>query len=77
MKQHPQNGWFCASEFMRAAAAVHRGATQMHTHWLGRHACKYLSLHVDQRTGDFIIRDSEGNIVENDVLFDMFPELRS
>lgn len=77
MKQHPQNGWFHASEFLRAAIAIHQASTIEHHHWLiiGSR-CKYLSLHVDQRTGDFIIRDSEGNIVDNDVLYEMFPELK-
>lgn len=76
MKQHKQNGWFHSSEFMRAASVMHKAATTEHTRWLGQCGCKYMSLHVDQRTGDFIIRDSEGNIVDNDVLYEMFPELQ-
>ena len=76
MKQHKQNGWFHSSEFMRAAGVMHNVATTEHTRWLGMAGYKYMSLHVDQRTGDFIIRDSEGNIVDNDVLYEMFPELQ-
>lgn len=76
MKQHHQNGWFHSSEFMRAAEVMHKVATSEHTRWLGRRASKYLQLHVDQRTGDFIIRDFENNIVDNDVLHEMFPELK-
>jgi hypothetical protein len=37
---------------------------------------KYVQIRLDQRTGDFIIRDSENNIVDNDVLYEMFPELK-
>lgn len=76
MKQHPQNGWFHSSEFMRASQALWKAATTEHTRWLQFPFMKYVQIRLDQRTGDFIIRDSEGNIVENDVLYAMFPELK-
>lgn len=76
MKQHATNGWFHASEFMRAATVIHEYATKTHTHWLGRGKCKYISIYVDQRTGDFILRDREGSIIDPDDLYEMFPELK-
>ena len=77
MKQHKTNGWFPASEFMRTAAAIHQAATIEHQHWMiiGIR-CKYLSIYVDQRTGDFIVRDAQGNVVEPDDLYLLFPELK-
>ena len=76
MRQHPRNGWVHSSEFLRAATTIHKYATTVHTHWLGVPGCKYLSLRVDQRTGDFIVRDSEDHIVEAETLYATFPELR-
>ena len=61
---------------MRAAHVIHGAATEEHTRWIGRIDCKYLQLRIDQRTGDFSIRDAEDNIVDNDTLYEMFPELK-
>lgn len=75
MKQHSTNGWFASSEFIRAATAVHTAAVNEHIRWLGNVGVKYLQFRIDQRTGDFIVLDAHGNVVPNDVLYGMFPEL--
>ena len=76
MRQHTQNGWFHASEFMRAAEVIHKTATEEHTRWLGFFGCKYLQLRVDQRTGDFIFQNEDGKHMESDAIYLMFPELK-
>jgi hypothetical protein len=76
MKQHERNGWFHSSEFIRAASAIHKVATEEHTRWLNLPSCKYLLLRVDQRTGDFIILNQRSEILEAEVIYTMFPELR-
>lgn len=75
MKSYPQNGWFHSAEFLRAAQAVHaaRGSLNyMHTRLLN---CKYVQLYVDQRTGSFIFRDGEGNMLTHAEVYLLFPSL--
>ena len=71
MKQHERNGWFYASEFMRAATVIHKTSTEEHTRWLSFFGCKYLNLRVDQRTGDFIIQNQSGVCLESQAIFDV------
>ena len=76
MKRYPTNGWFPASEFVRVCRAISQAATQDHSRWLGHLDCKYISVYVDMRTGDFILRNREGHIIEDDELYAIFPELK-
>ena len=76
MKQHTQNGWFHASEFMRACATIHTAATTEHIRWLGHMNTKYIQLYVDQRTGDFILRDKDGAMLSAEEVYHLFPELK-
>lgn len=76
LTQHDSNGWIPAKHFMKVAIAMHTAATTDHTRWLGRMYCKYLELYVDQRTGDFLIRDSLGHVLPLDVVYEMFPDLK-
>jgi hypothetical protein len=48
-----------------------------HTRWLGEPACKYVQLYIDQRTGDFIIRDMRGSKLTHEQVYAMFPELEA
>lgn len=75
MKKYPTNGWFAASEFIRAATAVHTAAVNEHIRWLGHNGVKYLQFRIDQRTGDFIILDRNGDVLDDALLYGMFPEL--
>jgi hypothetical protein len=59
--------WFDSSEFVRAATEVH---------WLDHPGCKYVSLRVDQRTGDFIFQNSDGNKMTPAQVYAMFPALK-
>ena len=76
MKQHSTNGWFHASEFPRACEVIHRVATQEHTRWLNHPGTKYVQLRIDQRTGDFMILNQIGDIIQSDVVYSIFPELK-
>lgn len=76
MQRFPTNGWFPASQFGRVCKAIHQAATQDHTRYMGHLNCKYVSVYVDLRTGDFILRDREGNIIEDETLYSIFPELK-
>lgn len=67
--------WFHSSEFMKVAAAIHKAATTVHTHWLERSKIKYMSLYIDQRTGDFIVKDRDGEVITQEELLEIFPEL--
>ena len=60
---------------MRAAAVIHKAATTEHMRWLDKPSCKYVQLYVDQRTGDFIIRSTEGVKLSPEEVYAMFPEL--
>lgn len=75
MRFHPTNRWFHSSEFLRAAHALHaaRGTANFMT--ANRWDCKYIQLYVDQRTGDFIFRTGDGNMLPHDQVYDLFPTL--
>lgn len=74
MKFH-SNGWIPAFEFPRVADLLHRVATTEHTRWFERSKFKYITLRIDQRTGDFAILDRNNLIVSSDELYEIFPEL--
>ena len=77
MKQHEQNNWFHASEFLRAAIAIHNARGTLRYMECGPgHRCKYLELRVDQRTGDFIIKNSYDELLTAEEVYTMFPELK-
>lgn len=76
MKQHPTNGWFSATEFMRCVKAMHTVCTTNHVHWLDHIRCKYVNIYVDQRTGDFILKDREGVVLDVDTVYKLYPELK-
>lgn len=75
MRFHERNQWFHASEFLRACQAV-AGASCVN--WLdsGVSDCKYVQLYVDQRTKDFIFRDTHGNKLTHEQVYALFPSLR-
>lgn len=77
MRTYAQNGWFHRSEFLRAAAVIHLVATTEGVRWLDAPNAKYVQLYVDQRTGDFLIRDTSGVALTPEQVYEMFPELRS
>jgi hypothetical protein len=74
---HPRNGWFPAYEFLKVATAMHHAATEQHVHWLDEgFLCKYVSIYVDQRTGDFILRDYNNEKLTLEQVYKLFPVLR-
>jgi hypothetical protein len=75
MKTHETNGWFHASEFPRAAAAVFHASPLVFMD-AGMWDCKYLQLYVDQRTKSFIIRNGAGEKLSPEDVYKLFPELR-
>lgn len=76
VKYFPENQWFHSSELLRAVTEIHRRATTEHTHWLGHVDCKYVSMRIDQRTGDFCIQDGSGNKLTPAQVYEVFPNLR-
>jgi hypothetical protein len=76
MRYHQQNEWFHSSELVRAATEIHRMATTVHTHWLDHSDVKYVSMRIDQRTGDFCIQDGSGNKLAPVQVYAVFPRLR-
>ena len=75
MKIH-SNGWYDSHEFPKVADVIHRVASTEHTRWLGHINVKYLMIRVDQRTGDFIILDSDNNKLTHEQLCELFPEFK-
>jgi hypothetical protein len=75
MKVHQENGWFHASEFLRAADAVYR-ASPVAFMDADKWDCKYIQLYVDQRTKSFIFRNGAGEMVSHEDVYKMFPILR-
>lgn len=77
MKFHPENLWFHSSEFMRACQAVHdaRGSLNFLAAVMG-HRGKYVQIYTDQRTGDFIIRDRNGDVLTHEEVYTLFPSLQ-
>lgn len=82
MRFHPENNWFWSGELVRAVAEIHRRATQDHTHWLSSAGvpvplnCKYVQIRIDQRTGDFILQDNNGQMLFHDEVYALFPALQ-
>lgn len=78
MKQHEQNKWFDKSELMRFMHVMSKVAMTEHTRWNaeGRVHLKYIDVRVDQRTGDFMIKDAHGEPVTKELIETVFPELR-
>lgn len=76
MKYFRENQWFHSSELLRAVTEIHRRATTEHTHWLGHVDCKYVSLRIDQRLGNFIFQDGSGRKMTLQQVYAMFPALR-
>ena len=74
MRRYEQNGWFVASEFPRAAAAVFNASP---TNFMDAKQwdCKYIQLYVDQRTKSFIFRNGAGEFLTTEQVYAMFPEL--
>lgn len=71
------NSWFPASDFPRAAKAITTlGKNPANQQWMSYPRMKYMQVWVDMRSGDFIILDSEGNIVDDATIAGMFPELK-
>jgi hypothetical protein len=75
LKPYEMNGWFSAKDFPPLVTAMWKEIRENGCHWLGHAGCKYLSLYVDQRTGDFIVKDYDGNKVSRETLLKMFKSL--
>lgn len=71
-----RNGWFHATDLVNVAAVIYSTARSEPTRWL-KHGilCKYVEIRVDMRTGDFVLRDNDGNILTNEAIELMFPAL--
>lgn len=71
-----RNGWFHATDLVNAASVIHTTARSEPTKWLENGiACKYVEIRIDMRTGDFILRDNDGNRLPNETIAAMFPAL--
>lgn len=75
MKQHLRNGWFAGFEFTRFIEAVLCGVSE-HTRWLKQPDCKYIDIRIDMRTGDFIVKNAQGDVRTLEQLQKLFPELK-
>ena len=75
MKIHPENNWFHASEFLRAAQAIHDARGKLNFMTVGMWRSKYVQLYIDQRTGSFTIRDHDGVKLTTDEVYSMYPSL--
>lgn len=75
IERHPTNGWFPAKAFLQVMQVMHNAATQVHTHWLNVPGTKYVTVRVDQRTGDFNILDRDGKALTIEQIQVLFPEL--
>lgn len=58
------NGWYSHKDFTTFAQSL-KVAADKHTAWLGQIDLKYLEVRVDMRTGDFIVKNAQGHIVDN------------
>lgn len=58
------NGWYSHKDFTEFSQALKASANK-HTAWLDQIDLKYLEVRVDMRTGDFIVKNSQGHIVNN------------
>ena len=76
MLSFQQNQWFHPCEFLRAAKAVHDSARTLNFMDVGMWGCKYIQLYVDQRTGSFIFRNGEGEMLTHEQVYTLFPQLR-
>lgn len=76
MLTHPQNGWFQSCEFPRAAQAIFEASPLVYLD-AKMYDCKYLQLYVDQRTKSFIIRTGAGEMLTEEQVYAMFPQLRT
>lgn len=75
IERHPTNGWFPARFFAPVTRAIHLAATEDHTHWFNVPKCKYVQLRIDQRSGDFNILNSDGDMLTDEQLRTLFPNL--
>ncbi len=71
-----RNNWFDAADYERATRVIHGVAEDDPSNWLGHSESKYIMVRIDMRTGDFILLDLRGNIIEDEVLYDLFPSLK-
>jgi hypothetical protein len=76
MQFHQANNWFHAAEFPRAAQAVHDACRTMNYMAADLWRCKYVQLYIDQRTGDFIFRDGDGQVLTHDEVYRLYPSLK-
>lgn len=73
--QH-SNGWFDRSELPRFIAAVTNATGSLSFMTANLWRAKYLTLRIDQRTGDFLVGDSDNRVLTVDEIYSMFPELK-
>lgn len=73
--QH-SNGWFDRSELPRFMVAMINATGSMSFMKADLWRAKYLTLRIDQRTGDFLVGDGESRVLTTDEIYRMFPELK-
>jgi hypothetical protein len=75
MIQHPRNGWFANASLPKFIEAVLVACSE-HTRWLKQPDCKYIELRIDMRSGDFIVKNAQGDVRSLEQLRKLFPELQ-
>lgn len=76
MKQHDRNKWFQAPGLVDVAQVISDTAKNEPLRWLEHGIdCKYLTVQVDMRSGDFIIKNAFGDRLSNEDILKMFPAL--
>lgn len=58
------NGWYSHTEFSEFSTAL-KSAADKHMAWLDQIDMKYLEVRVDMRTGDFLVKNAQGHVVDN------------
>lgn len=76
MLKHKNNGWFHRNHLPDVATALYTTAVQEPTRWL-KHGidCKYVEIRVDMRTGDFCLKNAFGDMLPDEDILAMFPQL--
>lgn len=76
MLKHKNNGWFHRNYLTDVAAVIFKTAVTEPTRWVDKAIdCKYVEIRVDMRTGDFCLKNSFNNLMTDEDILAMFPDL--
>ena len=76
MKTAPVAGYYDVCELVRAVTEIRNAIVETTDYFYPANA-RNLEINIDQKTGNFCIRDMHKNHISTDRLYTMFPELKA